>query len=534
MQLRLHVERLKKLAVDLPANAPVDVGVAVETVEGWIADVEHLAEARERGRRLRERLGLRYGIPGSEDYTHPGESTFRDPRDEPLSTFAIDVDTASYANVRRFLNSGSLPPPAAVRIEELVNYFTYGDAAPEGAHPVAATVETATCPWNTASRLVRIGLKARELHGDAPPANLVFLVDVSGSMKSADKLPLVQNGLKMLTDQMRAGDRIAIVTYASDAGVCLPSTSGADKETIKAAIDRLAAGGSTNGAAGIQTAYEIAAQHFVQGGTNRVILATDGDFNVGMTDQNALWNMIREKAGSGVFLTVLGVGTGNLKDSTMEQLADRGNGAYHYLDGVREARRVLVENVMGTVVTVAKDVKIQIEFNPAVVGAYRLVGYENRALAAADFNDDRKDAGEMGAGHTVTALYEVVPAGGAAQPGVDPLRYQKPPATTTDAARSGELLTLKVRYKLPDAAESVRFELQAKDTETRYDDASEDLRFAAAVASFGMLLRGSPAAQGTSYDAVMELAQGALGADADGRRAELLDLVLKARTLSGR
>ncbi len=489
----------------------------------------------ERGQRLRDRLGLRYGVPGTEEYTHPGESTFNDPADDPLSTFAVDVDTASYANMRRFLSNGQMPPVASVRVEEMVNYFSYKDAAPSGEHPIAASIETASCPWNTDNRLVRIGIKAKTITGPRPASNLVFLIDVSGSMRPADKLPLLQRAMGMLVDQMDEGDRVAIITYASDASVGLQSTDGANKDAIKAAINGLVARGSTNGGAGIQDAYAMAQKHFIKGGVNRVILASDGDFNAGVTDRDALTKIIAEKAKTGVFLSILGVGTGNLKDATLEALADRGNGNYHYLDGVREGRKVLVEDLMGTVVTVAKDVKLQIEFNPVKVGAYRLIGYENRALAAADFNDDTKDAGEMGAGHTVTALYEIVPNGGSLTKGVDPLRYQRAPVReATDDAHSDELLTLKVRYKQPDGETSVAFELSAKDSDAAFDTASEDLRWSSAVATFGMLLRGSPAAAGSSFDAVLELAGSAIGEDKGGRRSEFLDLVLKAKKLTGR
>ncbi len=536
------------------------IGHPVENPDGETTLVWHRSQTDEVEplvERLRRELRLRYGSPGREDYAHPGESTFRVPMDEPLSTFSVDVDTASYANVRRFLNSGQLPPPAAVRVEEMVNYFRYSDPAPVGPRPIAATLESATCPWNTRNRIVRIGIRAKMLDGPPPPANLVFLIDVSGSMQPADKLPLLQRAMKMLAGQMREQDRVAIVTYASNSGVRLASTTGADKDAIQGAIDGLSAGGSTNGGAGIVDAYRIAQEHFVRGGINRVILATDGDFNVGVTDRGELTTLIEEKAEGGVFLSVLGVGTGNLKDATLESLADRGNGNYHYLDGLREARKVLVDELLGTIVTVAKDVKIQVEFNPAVVGAYRLIGYENRVLAAADFNDDAKDAGEMGAGGAVTALYEIVPAGAAPQPGVDPLRYQgaptavpsavpstgpstepvaEPSTENVDDGRSGEMLMLKVRYKLPEGTESARFEMPLTDSGAAFDEASADLRFASAVASFGMLLRGSPAAAGTNYDAVLELAQGAIdgGGDPGGHRAQFLDLVLKAKTLSGR
>ncbi|NBP88392.1 MAG: VWA domain-containing protein, partial [Planctomycetia bacterium] len=343
--------------------------------------------------------------PGRETYAAISENPLRDPLAEPLSTFSVDVDTASYANVRRFLTSGRRPPRNAVRVEELINYFSYDDPAPTGGDPFAVSLEAAASPWHADRLVVRIGLKARDIDRlERPAGNLVFLVDVSGSMSAANKLPLVKQSLKLLVNELGASDRISLVTYAGQAALRLPPTSGDEKATILAAIDGLASGGSTHGSAGIEMAYAQAAEHFVEGGVNRVLLATDGDLNVGITSDAALEALIREKAQSGVFLTVLGFGEGNLQDAKMERIADKGNGLYAYIDGLREARKVLVEQLTGSTITVAKDVKLQVEFNPATVAGYRLIGYENRLLAAEDFRDDTKDAGEIGAGHSVTAL----------------------------------------------------------------------------------------------------------------------------------
>src|SRR5262245_50130947 len=385
-------------------------------------------------------------------YDHLDENPFRRVSIDPLSTFSIDVDTASYANVRRFLNGGTLPPPGAVRIEEMINYFRFSYPQPTN-QPFSVTTELADCPWNPKHRLALIGLQGRELPSKELPArNLVFLIDVSGSMMSYDKLPLVRNAMRMLADSLTAADRVAIVVYAGSSGLVLPSTAGDQKPRIDRAIAELEAGGSTNGGEGIRLAYKVAREHFIRNGVNRVVLATDGDFNVGTTSQDELVRLIEDQRASGVFLSVLGVGTGNLKDSTMEKLADKGNGNYAYLDSLHEARKVLVAEGGGTLVTVAKDVKIQVEFNPAHVAAYRLIGYENRVLRNEDFNNDRKDAGEIGAGHTVTALYEIVPPGVPFElPGVDPLKYQqpvKPPAG--GSAGSNEVMTVKLRYKEPD------------------------------------------------------------------------------------
>jgi Ca-activated chloride channel family protein len=402
----------------------------------------------------------------------------------------------------------------------------------------------ADCPWQPDHRLVRFGLKGREIDRDERPAsNLVFLIDVSGSMESPNKLPLVQQGLRLLVEQLRPSDHVAIVVYAGQSGLVLPSTAGSDKDRILAAIEGLRAGGSTNGAQGIEAAYEVASQNFIKGGTNRVLLATDGDFNVGVTSQDALVRLIEDKAKTGVFLTALGFGYDNLKDSTLEKLADKGNGQYAYVDDLREARKIFVDQLSGTLVTIAKDVKIQIEFNPAEVASYRLIGYENRILAKEDFNNDKKDAGDIGAGHTVTALYEIVPvakqgepaqgAAGDQGPAVDPLKYQKK-LSPTDAASSGELLTLKLRYKQPDGDTSRLIETPVRDAGKRYGQASVDFRFAAGVAAFGMVLRNSPYKGNSTMDAVLELVREGRGSDQDGYRVELISLVERAKSLGAR
>jgi Ca-activated chloride channel family protein len=477
---------------------------------------------------------LGYAAPDfhTEGYARIDESEFQSSTEHPLSTFSIDVDTASYANVRRFvLGEHRLPPADAVRIEELVNYFPYAYAAPEEDAPFAVHSEVMGCPWEPSHRLVRIGLKAKEIpQGERPPSNLVFLLDVSGSMDMPDKLPLVKSALRLLVEQLRESDQVAIVVYAGNPGLVLPRTSGDRKGEILAAIDRLEAGGSTNGGAGIELAYRLAAEGFRPGGTNRVILATDGDFNVGVTSHGELTRLIEAKAKSGVFLSVLGFGTGNLKDDTMEQLADRGNGNYAYIDTEREAKKALVEQLTGTLLTVAKDVKIQVEWNPARAASYRLVGYENRRLAPEDFRDDSKDAGEIGAGHTVTALYEVVPAGaaGAGRP-VDPLKYQ---TQREAAAKSDELLTVKLRYKSPEGRESIPLEYAVLDPGASFASASADSRFAAAVAAFGMVLRESPHRGIATLDSVIAMAEDAGAAAGDAHRREFVELARKAKALA--
>ena len=470
----------------------------------------------------------------TESYDRIEENVFQDPKREPLSTFSVDVDTASYSNVRRFLKDGEMPPPDAVRIEEMINYFEYNYPAPTGGRPFSVTATVGECPWQPEYRLLRIALRGRHVpEKQRPPSNLVFLLDVSGSMDMGNKLPLLKKAMKMLVHKLGPQDRVAIVVYAGASGLVLPSTSCGDKnkEKIIDALFNLQAGGSTHGSAGIQLAYEVAKDNFIRGGTNRIILATDGDFNVGVTNQGDLTRLIEEKAKSGIFLTVLGFGMGNLKDSTMEKLADKGNGNYGYIDNITEARKMLVDQMSGTLITIAKDVKIQVEFNPAVVGYYRLVGYENRMLRAEDFKDDTKDAGEIGSDHRVTALYEVIPTGlPAPGPGVDPLKYQKPLEQTAQAA-SGELATVKLRYKEPDGNKSRQIALVVKDS-TAGGDA--DFQFASAVAAFGMLLRDYPHKGRADYDQVIALAQAGRGSDEFGYRAEFITLVRNARELDQR
>jgi Ca-activated chloride channel family protein len=475
------------------------------------------------------------GQVAGESYAKIDENPFLDAARAPLSTFSIDVDTASYSNTRRFLNEGRLPPRDAVRIEELVNYFTYEYPQPDGQTPFSVTAEVAECPWNTQHKLVHIGLQGKKLATeDLPPANLVFLLDVSGSMNSPDKLPLVKSSLRTLASQLTSRDRVAVVVYAGASGLVLPSTPGDQRGEIVSAFERLQAGGSTNGGAGIRLAYRVAEENFIRGGTNRVILATDGDFNVGLTGDDELVKLIEEKRRGGVFLSVLGFGTGNLNDSMMEKLADKGNGNYAYIDTEAEARKALGEQVAGTLATIAKDVKIQVEFNPRLVAGYRLIGYENRLLADKDFNDDTKDAGEIGAGHTVTALYEVVPAGQKIEnPGVDELKYSRP-AEAAQGANTSELLTVKLRYKEPEGDVSRPLNVGVPDRQASFRNASDNFKFAAAVAEFGLLLRDSRYKGQSSYAGAAELARTSAGADLSGRRAEFVGLVEAARGLSAR
>ncbi|HEX8284671.1 MAG TPA: VWA domain-containing protein [Pyrinomonadaceae bacterium] len=475
------------------------------------------------------------GGAGGERYAEIDENPFLDASRAPLSTFSIDVDTASYSNTRRFLSEGRLPPRDAVRIEELVNYFPYDYPQPDGPAPFSVTAEVAECPWDARHRLVHIGLQGRRVSSeDLPPANLVFLIDVSGSMDSPNKLPLVKLSLRTLAEQLRPRDRVAIVTYAGASELVLPSTAGDRFGEIASAVERLKTGGSTNGSSGIQLAYRIAQENFIRGGANRVILATDGDFNVGVTGDAELVSLIEEKRRGGVSLSVLGVGTGNLNDSAMERLADKGDGNYAYIDTPAEAEKALGEQLAGTLATIAKDVKIQVEFNPRLVAGYRLIGYENRLLADRDFNDDRKDAGEIGAGHSVTALYEVVPAGEKLEnPGVDELKYGRP-AEAPQGAAANELLTVKLRYKEPEGGASRPLNVGVPDRRASFRNASENFKFAAAVAEFGMLLRDSRYKGQSSFDAAAELARAATGADLRGHRAEFVRLVETAKSLSPR
>lgn len=470
----------------------------------------------------------------TEEYDYIEENNFLEAMSNPLSTFSIDVDTASYSNVRRFINNSQMPPIDAVRIEEFINYFNYDYPQPDGEHPFAITTELSTSPWNSDHQLVHIGIQGQQVDKEAlPDSNLVFLFDVSGSMNDANKLPLLKQGFRLLVEQVTERDRVSIVVYAGAAGLVLPSTSGADKATILEAIDRLEAGGSTAGGAGIQLAYSQAKENFIPGGNNRVILATDGDFNVGASSDSELVRMIEQKRDDGIFLTILGFGTGNYKDAKMEQLANKGNGNYAYIDTIREAKKVLVSEMAGTLLTIAKDVKIQIEFNPTKVQAYRLIGYENRLLAKEDFVDDTKDAGELGAGHTVTALYEIVPAMADEQLKPTPeLKYQE--SNLSNQANSDELLTVKFRYKQPDGNQSIEIISPLMDNSIALEDTSANFRFSAAVAEFGLLLRDSDYKGDASYDHVLNLAQGSLGQDVEGYRTEFINLVETVQLLDNR
>ena len=470
-------------------------------------------------------------VHNTEGYATIHENVFHQPLNEPLSTFSIDVDAASYANMRRFLNQGQKPPVDAVRIEEMVNYFDYEYPQPDGQDPFSINTELSYAPWNPKHYLVHIGLQGKVIPTDnLPPSNLVFLIDVSGSMSDANKLPLLKSSFKLLTEQLRPIDKVAIVVYAGAAGLVLPPTKGSDKQTIMAAFDQLKAGGSTAGGAGIQLAYKTALENFVEGGNNRVILATDGDFNVGESSDAGMERLIEQKRNDGVFLTVLGFGMGNYKDSKMEILADKGNGNYAYIDNILEAKKVLVNEFGGTLFTIAKDVKIQAEFNPAKVQAYRLIGYENRLLNKEDFNDDKKDAGELGSGHTVTALYEIIPVGVSSSflP-VDPLKYQQQ-TVVPDAAKTNELMTVKLRYKQPDGDVSKLLVNTIADSPTA--KTSDNYRWSAAVAGFGMLLRNSEFKGDITYEQVASLASGAKGPDTNGYRIEFINLVKSAMLLN--
>jgi Ca-activated chloride channel homolog len=464
-----------------------------------------------------------------ESYNALNENPLVVTANDPLSTFSIDVDTASYSNIRRFLNSGALPPPGAVRIEEMINYFSYSYKEPQE-DPLAVTTELGPCPWRPENTLIRIGLKAKDLAPEKiPPSNLVFLVDVSGSMNQANKLPLLQQSISMLVDQMTGRDRIAIVTYAGSERVVLPPTGGDKGAEIKAAIGALSSGGATHASSGIRTAYDLARQSFMPGANNRIILASDGDFNVGVTSRDELERLVAKERESGIYLTVLGFGMGNYHDDTMEILADKGNGNYSYIDSLLEARKVLVKERTSTLFTLARDVKLQVEFNPAHVAAYRLIGYENRTLADEDFHDDKKDAGEIGLGHTVTALYELYPVGSTAIPKVDSLKYQKISQT---AGVAGELLTVKLRYKPLEAQESVLQSHPVTVARSPLNETSDDFRFAAAVAGFGMLLRHPEPPAALGYPLLLELAKNSRGKDPEGNRSEFLRLLETAEMLS--
>lgn len=468
----------------------------------------------------------------TEEYDRIYENQFLKVTDKPLSTFSIDVDAASYSNMRRFLMNNSLPPKDAVRIEEMINYFTYTYKAPKNRAPFSITTEMGQCPWNNKHKLVHIGLQGMKVETDSlPPSNLVFLLDVSGSMNMPNKLPLLKMAFKMLVKNLRKQDKVAITVYAGAAGLVLPSASGDKRHEIISALEKLQAGGSTAGGAGIKLAYKTAKENFLPDGNNRVILATDGDFNVGASSDAELVRMIEEKRKEGIFLTVLGFGTGNYKDSKMEKLADKGNGNYAYIDNLLEAKKVFVSEMGGTLLTIAKDVKIQVEFNPTRVQAYRLIGYENRKLKDEDFNDDKKDAGELGAGHSVTALYEIIPHGVKADlPNIDKLKYQSHKVVSS-AKTTSELLTVKFRYKPPKENKSKLIVKTLKDKTSK--KVSQNLQFSAAVAGFGMLLRDSEYKGKLTYGEIIEMAKAAKGKDNNGYRAEFIKLVERADVISG-
>lgn len=464
-------------------------------------------------------------VSDNEEYSLITENQFNNVKRRPLSTFSIDVDAASYSNIRRILTAGMLPPKDAVRIEEMINYFNYEYAQPKDQEPISITTEIGNCSWNPEHKLVKIGLKGRSIEAEKlPPNNLVFLIDVSGSMMDENKLPLIKRSFRLLVQQLRPEDKVSIVVYAGSSGLVLSPTSGKEKELIMQKIDVLQAGGSTAGGEGIQLAYDVAKENFMKDGNNRVILATDGDFNVGVSSDAELVSLIEKKRDMGIFLTVLGFGTGNYKDSKMEGLADKGNGNFAYVDNILEAQKVFVKEMGATLNTIAKDVKLQIEFNPLHVKAYRLVGYENRLLADEDFNDDKKDAGELGSGKTVTALYEIIPAKSKESvDNIDTLKYQK--TVSQDQIASNEMMTIKFRYKDPKGSESklIVHPLLAQDeTEQK---SSEDFRFASSVAEFGMILRDSKFKGKANFKNILTAARESKGIDTDGYRAEFIKLV---------
>ena len=468
------------------------------------------------------------------EFDHITDNPFLRSRDNPLSTFSIDVDTAGYSIVRTFLQRGNLPPKSSVRIEELINYFDYDYPPPDDGRPFAVRAETGVCPWNTGHLLTRIAIKGKEFPAaERPPVNLTFLLDVSGSMDEPNKLPLLKTAMAMLADELGAQDRVAVCVYAGAAGTVLEPTSGNNKERIFEALRKLNAGGSTAGGAGIQLAYRLAEENFNPAGINRVILCTDGDFNVGITSRSELVDLIKEKSDSGVYLTVLGFGMGNYHDGTLKQLATKGNGNYGYIDTIEEANKMLVRQMSGTLVTIANDVKIQIEFNPAAVGAYRLIGYENRLLRAEEFNDDTVDAGDIGAGHTVTAFYEIIPPGTEADtlPGVDPLRSTvQRDAGDAAAVFADELCTVKIRYKLPGETVSSLLSFPIKTQDIRKaGESSADFNFAASVAAFGMLLRDSPHKGSADFKTILSLAESSFGTDEYGYRRGFVQLVRAAK-----
>lgn len=500
-------------------------------VLGGIESGSRAAKMRQSLRSLDGEIAPNFNTEG---YNFIEENDFLSAKENALSTFSIDVDKASYSNVRRFLSYGSLPQKDAVRIEELVNYFTYDYPEPGDKHPFSITTEVSECAWNPKHQLVHIGIQGKKIElKNLPPSNIVFLLDVSGSMRDENKLPLVKESMNLLVNELREEDRVSIVVYAGAAGLILPPTNGDNKRKIIDAFEQLQAGGSTAGGEGIELAYKIARENFVKNGNNRVVLCTDGDFNVGVSSDAELVRLIEQKRQSGIYLTVLGFGMGNYKDSKMEQLADKGNGNYAYIDNLQEAKKTLVSEFGGTLFTIAKDVKIQVEFNPAKVQSYRLIGYENRKLKKEDFNDDKKDAGEIGSGHSVTALYEITPVGaGDEKKRVDDLKYQSN-KLKENAIHTDEMMTVKFRYKQPDSETSTYLDAPVHETQAvKFDQSSSDFRFASAVVMFGMLLRDSEHKGESTYDKAITLAKNAKGSDKEGYRGDFIDLILKAKQLA--
>lgn len=547
-------EQVTKKNVIIAADSTTEINVSLPSSKFHSPEVRSVAEStsivQNRSVRDARKLSTGYGLGApakglphrdrryappdwnTEEYSSIDENDFRPVALAPLSTFSVDVDAASYANVRRFLLNDRLPPKDAVRTEECINYFDYDYDAPKGDHPLAAYVEYAECPWNSKNRLVHIGIKGKELsEEERRPANLVFLLDVSGSMRPANKLPLLRRAFSLLVDNLHENDRVAIVVYSGSAGCVLPSTRASDKKRILAALDRLEAGGSTAGGAGLKLAYSIAEKNFIEEANNRVILATDGDFNIGVSSTGELVDFIKKYRNKGIFLTALGFGYGNYKDGRLQDIADKGNGNHYYIDNIMEARKVFVHDLMGTLFTIAKDVKLQVEFNPAAVASYRLIGYENRLLNDEDFEDDTKDAGEIGAGHTVTALYEIVPAGTTAESEERELRYQQR-ILRKDAKTSGEILTLRVRYKDVDEDESVEFTRVLRAEAESFEKAGEALRFSAAVAEYSMLLRKSEHRGSASFAHALEIARESTLSDEYGYREEFQNLLRRAEALA--
>lgn len=540
------------------ATKEVNVGERVVVDVSLMADTEQLNEVivtgKASGVSIRGFRALGYAISGkrsmkdqspvqyevedyspawnTEEYDAVRENIFHGAQQNPLSTFSIDVDAASYSNMRRFIQSGQKPPKDAIRIEELVNYFDYDYAEPGGEDPFSIYTEMGAAPWNEKHKLIHIGLQGKHIPMDSlPPGNLVFLIDVSGSMDQPDKLPLLKASLKLLIEQLRPQDRVSMVVYAGAAGLVLPSTGGNQKRKIMDALDNLEAGGSTAGGAGIRLAYQIAKENFQPNGNNRVILATDGDFNVGESSNAAMERLIEEKREDDIFLTVLGFGEGNYKDSKMETLADKGNGNYAYIDNILEGQKVLVNEFGGTLFTIAKDVKLQVEFNPAKVKAWRLIGYENRLLRNEDFNNDKKDAGEIGSGHSVTAMYEIIPQGVQSEFfSVDALKYQQQ-TLTPSAKQTDEWVTVKFRYKEPAGKVSKLIVHTVENVKGSNSAATENFRWSAAVAAFGMLLRESEYVKSYAYQDVLELAKTAKGDDKDGYRAEFVGLIKSVKLI---